>query len=154
MGGVGREAILRQDDDSLIRCVREELRAIAGITATPRYVEVNRWERAMPQYVLGHVDLIGRIEGAMSRFGGLALTGAAYRGVGIPDCIRDATTAATALMEYLTHIIHGGSSNNEVRDATNKERHVCARARDGERPVSSSLVDAGESVSQIGRAHV
>jgi oxygen-dependent protoporphyrinogen oxidase len=101
VGGVGREAMLRQDDDSLIRCVREELKAIAGITATPRYVEVNRWERAMPQYVLGHLDLIGRIEGAMSRFAGLALTGAAYRGVGIPDCIRDATTAATALMEYL-----------------------------------------------------
>jgi oxygen-dependent protoporphyrinogen oxidase len=101
VGGVGREAVLRQDDNSLIRCVREELRATAGITATPRYVEVNRWERAMPQYVLGHLDVIGRIEAAVSRFSGLVLTGAAYRGVGIPDCIKDATTAAAALMEYL-----------------------------------------------------
>ena len=101
VGGVGREAVLRQDDDLLIGCVREELRAIAGITATPRYVEVNRWERAMPQYLLEHVELVGRIEAAMSRFGGLALTGAAYHGVGIPDCVKDGTRAATALVEYL-----------------------------------------------------
>jgi oxygen-dependent protoporphyrinogen oxidase len=101
VGGVGREAVLRQDDDSLIRCIREELHAIAGITATPRYVEVNRWERAMPQYVLGHLELVGRVEAALSRFPGLALTGAAYRGVGIPDCINDGTAAATVVMEYL-----------------------------------------------------
>ena len=101
VGGVGRDAVLRQDDDSLIRCIREELRAIAGIAATPRYVEVNRWGRAMPQYILGHQELLDRIEAAMSRFSGLALTGAAYRGVGIPDCIRDGTAAAMAVMEYL-----------------------------------------------------
>ena len=101
VGGVGREAVLRQEDEALIRGVRDELRAIAGITATPRYVEVNRWERAMPQYLLGHVELVGRIEAAMSRFAGLVLAGAAYRGVGIPDCIKDGTTAASAVMEYL-----------------------------------------------------
>jgi protoporphyrinogen/coproporphyrinogen III oxidase len=101
VGGVGREAVLRQDDESLSRCVRDELRAIAGIAATPRYVEVNRWERAMPQYVLGHLELVDRIEAAMSRFAGLVLAGAAYRGVGIPDCIRDGTTAATAVIDYL-----------------------------------------------------
>ena len=39
-----------------------------------------------------------------------------------------------------------GAKNNEVRDATVKERHVCARARDGERPVSCTSVDAVESV--------
>jgi oxygen-dependent protoporphyrinogen oxidase len=101
VGGVGREAVLRQDDDSLIQCVREALRAITGITATPWYVEVNRWERAMPQYLLGHGDLVARVDAAMSRFSGLALTGSAYRGIGIPDCIKDGTTVATSLMEYL-----------------------------------------------------
>ncbi len=55
----------------------------------------------MPQYRLGHLELVGRIEAAMSRFAGLVLAGAAYRGVGIPDCIKDGTAAATAVMEYL-----------------------------------------------------
>lgn len=100
-GGVGREAVLQQEDDLLVQRVREELRSMAGIKATPRYVEVNRWARAMPQYVVGHVERVGRIEAAMSRFAGLALAGAAYRGVGIPDCIKDGTAAASGLMEYL-----------------------------------------------------
>ncbi|MEX5216854.1 MAG: protoporphyrinogen oxidase [Nitrospira sp.] len=101
VGGVGRETALRQDDEALTRLIRAELRAIAGITAEPRYVEVNRWERAMPQYVVGHGERISRIEAALSRFPGLALTGAAYRGVGIPDCIKDGVSVAAGLMEYL-----------------------------------------------------
>jgi oxygen-dependent protoporphyrinogen oxidase len=101
VGGVGREAILQQDDASLIRHVRKELRSIAGITATPRYVEVNRWERAMPQYLVGHADRVDRIDAAMSRFSGLTLTGAAYRGIGIPDCIKDGAAAAAGLTAYL-----------------------------------------------------
>jgi oxygen-dependent protoporphyrinogen oxidase len=101
VGGVGREAILQQDDELLIRRVREELRSMAGIGATPRYVEVNRWERAMPQYLIGHAERVGGVDAAMSRFSGLVLAGAAYRGVGIPDCIKDGTAAATELVEYL-----------------------------------------------------
>lgn len=101
VGGVGRETALRQDDEALVRLIQEELHVIARITATPRYVEVNRWERAMPQYVIGHLERIGRIEAALSRFPGLALAGAAYRGVGIPDCIKDGKSAAAGLIEYL-----------------------------------------------------
>jgi oxygen-dependent protoporphyrinogen oxidase len=101
VGGVGRETALRQDDEALVRLIQKELHVIAGITAAPRYVEVNRWERAMPQYVIGHLERIGRIEAALSRFPGLALTGAAYRGVGIPDCIKDGKSVAAGLIEYL-----------------------------------------------------
>jgi oxygen-dependent protoporphyrinogen oxidase len=101
VGGVGRGRILDQDDDDLIWQVRHELRAIAGIEAMPRYVEVNRWNRAMPQYLVGHLDRLERIEAAMSRFAGIELTGAAYRGVGIPDCIREATAAAAKLVNHL-----------------------------------------------------
>ncbi len=101
VGGVGREPALRENDEALIRLVRNELQAMAGITAAPRYVEVNRWERAMPQYVRGHLERISRIEAAISRFAGLGLTGAAYRGVGIPDCIKDGAAVAGGVLQYL-----------------------------------------------------
>ena len=101
VGGVGREPILHQDDQSLIRHVQKELADLAGLGGTPHYVEVNRWERAMPQYLVGHLEVVGRIEAAMSRYAGLALTGAAYRGVGIPDCIHQGMDAATGIVEYL-----------------------------------------------------
>jgi oxygen-dependent protoporphyrinogen oxidase len=101
LGGVGREAILQRDDESLVQCVREELASIVGLQAQPHYVEVNRWHRAMPQYTIGHLDRLAQLEGALSRFGGLAVTGAGYRGVGLPDCIRDGTDTAARTLRYL-----------------------------------------------------
>ena len=74
---------------------------MAGITAEPLYVEVNRWERGMPQYTLGHLDRLEQIKAALGSYQGLYLTGSAYRGVGIPDCIRDGSETAAEVMRYL-----------------------------------------------------
>ncbi|HEY5626610.1 MAG TPA: protoporphyrinogen oxidase [Nitrospira sp.] len=103
VGGVGREAILELDDHALVAKVKAELKQICGVTAEPTYVEVNRWMKAMPQYLLGHTERLEQIESALSRYGGLVLTGAAYRGVGIPDCIRDGALAAERVVRYLLH---------------------------------------------------
>jgi oxygen-dependent protoporphyrinogen oxidase len=75
---------------------------LCGLTADPHFVEVNRWINAMPQYTTGHLERLKQIEAALSRYGGLALTGAAYRGVGIPDCIRDGTLAAQRVIRHLS----------------------------------------------------
>jgi protoporphyrinogen oxidase len=85
-------------DDTLARRVRADLAALAGITAIPSLVRVHRWERAMPQYVVGHMAHVAAIEARVARLAGLALAGAAYRGVGIPDCIRSGEAAADRLV--------------------------------------------------------
>jgi oxygen-dependent protoporphyrinogen oxidase len=102
VGGAGRESILELDDKALIARVRAELREICGLTAEPAYVEVNRWMKAMPQYLLGHLERLEQAEVALGRYGGLVLTGSAYRGVGIPDCIREGTVAAEKVVRYLS----------------------------------------------------
>jgi oxygen-dependent protoporphyrinogen oxidase len=102
VGGVGREAILRLDDQALVVRVRTELAEMCGMNAVPGFVEVNRWIKAMPQYTLGHLERLNQIEAALSRYGGLILTGAGYRGVGIPDCIRDGAVAAERVVRYLS----------------------------------------------------
>lgn len=102
VGGVGREAILQREDAQLVARVRAELSSICGITAEPAYVEVNRWWKAMPQYTLGHLDRLTQLDAALSRYGGLVVTGAGYRGVGIPDCIRDGAFAAERVLRYLS----------------------------------------------------
>ena len=101
VGGVGREAILQLDDEQLAGKVRAELSALCGIHAEPKYLEVNRWWKAMPQYTLGHLDRLTQLDAALSRYGGLVLTGAGYRGVGIPDCIRDGAAAAGRVVRFL-----------------------------------------------------
>ena len=64
----------------------------------PRFTRLFRYPRAMPQYEVGHLDRVAAIEGAVTRLGGLAVTGAAYRGVGIPDCIHGGEEAAERLV--------------------------------------------------------
>ncbi len=101
MGGVGRESALAASDEALVPLVREELARLAGIRATPEYVEVNRWHRAMPQYTLGHLDRVAAIDTALSRYPGFVVAGAAYRGIGIPDCIRDGQERAAQVLAVL-----------------------------------------------------
>jgi len=93
-GGVLGPDVTGLADDELIALARDELRALLSVTATPRLVRVQRHPRAMPQYELGHLDRLGRIDAALRRHPGLALAGNAYRGVGIPDCIHSGERAA------------------------------------------------------------
>ena len=81
-------------DDELLAVARDELRALLGIVAPPRFVRVHRHVRAMPQYHVGHLARVARIDEAVQAHHGLALAGSAYRGVGIPDCVRSGEAAA------------------------------------------------------------
>ncbi|RMH37911.1 MAG: protoporphyrinogen oxidase [Nitrospirae bacterium] len=103
VGGAGREWVLDQEDRDLIRYVREELRVIAGIQATPHVVQVYRWVRAMPQYTIGHRARLDAIRRALSSTPGLFVAGAAYEGLGIPDCIRSGQEAAQAILDMHAH---------------------------------------------------
>src|SRR5438067_2049154 len=94
VGGALRPDLLARDDAALVEVVRGELRALAGITAAPELVRVHRHRLAMPQYVVGHLERVAAIEARVAAFPGLALAGAAYRGVGVPDCVRSGEAAA------------------------------------------------------------
>lgn len=102
VGGAGRESILALEDNALVARVKAELKEICGIAVEPVYSEVNRWMKAMPQYQLGHLERVEQAEVALGRFGGLVLTGSAYRGVGIPDCIREGVVAAEKVIRHLS----------------------------------------------------
>ncbi len=95
----GRDLTLATDDD-LIALARDELRLV-GVDAAPTLTRVHRWPRAMPQYVLGHPERLERIDALVSEHPGFALAGAAYRGVGIPDCIASGESAAESVVRAL-----------------------------------------------------
>lgn len=90
--------VTQADDAELVRLLREELRATAGITVDPILSSVTRWKVAMPQYAVGHLDRVGAIERRLADHPGLALAGAGYRGVGIPDCIQSGQRAAEMML--------------------------------------------------------
>ena len=81
-------------DDQVIGIVRDELRQILGLRAEPLFARVYKWKSAMAQYGVGHLERLKRIERLRRQLPGLALAGNAYRGIGVPDCIRSGRDAA------------------------------------------------------------
>lgn len=101
MGGARDGEILDQTEEQIIAIVRRELRGILGIHSEPQLVRVFKWHKAMPQYGVGHLLRIARLEMHMQRFAGLHLSGNAYHGIGIPDCVRAGRAAADAIMRRI-----------------------------------------------------
>jgi len=90
---------LREDDQSVVACAQREIRALLGPESSPVLVRVHRHPRALPQYRVGHLDRIARIDAGRQAFPPLAFAGSAYRGVGIPDCVRSGEDAAQEVLE-------------------------------------------------------
>jgi oxygen-dependent protoporphyrinogen oxidase len=99
-GRFGERDLTGDPADDLVALALDEVRR-TGVTATPTLTRVQRWPRGMPQYVLGHSERLERIDAALAEHPGLALAGAAYRGVGIPDCIASGERAAESVARVL-----------------------------------------------------
>jgi oxygen-dependent protoporphyrinogen oxidase len=100
-GRYGRRDMTKLSDVELIDLAQAELRETMGLTATPRLTRIHRWPQAMPQYLLGHVEQVAAIERHLAAHPGLFVAGAAYRGVGIPDCIAAGERAAEGAIAHL-----------------------------------------------------
>ena len=68
------------------------------LDAQPRDARVYRWRGAMAQYPPGHLDRVDRIEKAVAAIPGLGLAGNAFRGIGVPDCVRTGAVAAASAL--------------------------------------------------------
>jgi protoporphyrinogen/coproporphyrinogen III oxidase len=99
-GRFGGHDLTLDSDDELVALARTELELI-GVTAEPTLTRVQGWPLGMPQYVLGHPERVERIELSLQEHPGLAVAGAAYRGVGIPDCIASGEAAAESVARAL-----------------------------------------------------
>jgi len=95
------------DHKYLLRCflsdessVIDELREKVGLVGDPLFSRTYRWPQSMPQYTVGHQERVSAIEVRLRLIPGLFLSGNAYYGVGIPDCIRN----SRQLAERVVHL--------------------------------------------------
>jgi protoporphyrinogen/coproporphyrinogen III oxidase len=98
IGGARNEHVLQAPDDEIVRIVREELGQIIKLKADPLFTRVYRWNGAMAQYGVGHLERLQRIESLLHDLSSLALAGNGYRGIGVPDCIRSGNEAANSVL--------------------------------------------------------
>lgn len=101
-GSVGRHGdveSLQVPDAALVAAVRADLAELTGITGAPAEALVSRWGGGLPQYGVGHLDLVDTVERAVAEQPGLAIAGSVLHGVGVPACVATADAAAHRLAD-------------------------------------------------------
>ncbi|WP_055108721.1 protoporphyrinogen oxidase [Paenibacillus ihumii] len=102
VGRFGDEEKVSYPDEELIGLVRKDLRELMNITAEPLFAEITRLPKSMPQYPVNHLRQIAEFRSRLDRtLPGVYATGAAFEGVGLPDCIRQAKELAGQMADRL-----------------------------------------------------
>jgi protoporphyrinogen/coproporphyrinogen III oxidase len=101
VGRAGNEEALQLPDEELTTVVSREAEEATPIGVEPSTSRVVRWDRSMPQYEVGHLERVARIEETLSGLPGIFVAGSAYRGIGIPDCVKQGKEAAERVLRYL-----------------------------------------------------
>jgi oxygen-dependent protoporphyrinogen oxidase len=99
-GGSRNPEMVDRSDEELLAIARSELDTLLGIDATPVLHRLFRWQKATPQYDVGHLQLVDAIEAALPA--GIYVTGSPYRGIGIPDCVHQAQQTADHLWQTIS----------------------------------------------------
>jgi len=94
VGGAKNSHLAKESESTILTWVFEELRDILKISGQPVMSRVHRWIDARPQYTMGHLERMHLIDSRLQKFPGLYLAGGSYRGIGVPDCIKDGVKAA------------------------------------------------------------
>ncbi|MBN1667787.1 MAG: protoporphyrinogen oxidase, partial [Anaerolineales bacterium] len=100
--GAGDPRLVGYDDPDLLAAVRAELADLLGIQAEPLEMVAFRWPASFPQADVGHLERVAEIEGLLPTE--VVVTGSSYRGIGVPDCIRQGRQAGAALLSQLSPV--------------------------------------------------
>ena len=98
VGGARRPELAEMPDAELRPLVIEQTAKLLQIRGEPIYCDIAHWPRTMPQYHVGHKDLVAGIEARAAALPHFELAGNAYHGVGVPDCIHGGEQAAERLL--------------------------------------------------------
>ncbi|MEE8451474.1 MAG: protoporphyrinogen oxidase [Thermoguttaceae bacterium] len=98
VGGANREEMAEMPDEQLRPLVTKHLEGLLKVRGEPCYCNIAHWPGTMPQYHVGHKELVARIFAGVEKIDGVELAGNAFRGVGLPDCIHGGETAAERVL--------------------------------------------------------
>lgn len=101
MGGARRTGITGLSDAEVLTTARREVAHTMGIDTAPEFTRIFRWERAIPQYPVGHWDLRTRVDAVGRAVPGLWIIGNAFQGIGVNDCTAAAFRVASEMSGFL-----------------------------------------------------
>ena len=99
VGGATQPHVLDWDDETIKQRAWEQVSELLEVSGEPELMELFRWDGKMPQYHLGHVELVEQIQQRSDNHLAFELAGNAFRGVGIPACVESGETAAQRIID-------------------------------------------------------
>jgi protoporphyrinogen/coproporphyrinogen III oxidase len=85
--------LLTHSDEALQQMARQDIKDVLGLTAEPIFARTFRWDRAMAQYEIGHLERVAEMEKIIATMPGFHIIGNSFHGIGVPDCIKSARQA-------------------------------------------------------------
>ncbi|RMH78899.1 MAG: protoporphyrinogen oxidase [Calditrichaeota bacterium] len=101
VGGTRQPEYALLPEDRLIQMVQEELQDLMKIHAPPDVVRVVQWEKAIPQYEIGHQRILAEVEAHEAEHPGLYIAGNFRGGISVADCIRNAKELSQKVEKFL-----------------------------------------------------
>jgi oxygen-dependent protoporphyrinogen oxidase len=99
VGGARTPELAMLPDQQIVERVMTDLKDILGIRVEPDFVRIFRHEKAIPQYIVGHAARLERIQEKLQQYPGLILTGNAFKGVSLNDCVVNSWKTAQSLLK-------------------------------------------------------
>ena len=100
LGGSGNDAFLDYGNSELVEAATETLRPLLGFNGAPERSWVHKWREGSPQYNVDHTEWIDGIERELEPFPELFLCGSSYRGIDVPDCVRQGRDTAERIQTF------------------------------------------------------
>jgi protoporphyrinogen/coproporphyrinogen III oxidase len=100
LGGALDPELSSASEAEIAKVAHAELASVLGITGFPAAQHVARWERALPQYNIGHARVLSALHDLCARTSGVFLAGNYLAGPSIGSCIEQANTVAEAAGRY------------------------------------------------------
>ena len=101
VGGSRQPELTKESDDRIVKMVAEELDSIMGVSGRPVYRRIARWDRAIPQYNLGHFAIVRKMEEFETQHLGLFISGNFRGGISVGDCVINSEKTALRVQEFL-----------------------------------------------------
>ena len=141
IGGARAPDLARLPSEELIKMARQEFADLLGAKGEPVLARVRHWPRGLPQYRIGHRDLLAALNGAFGRRPGLFLTGNYFAGVSVATCVAHATQIATRVDAFLRHRDHEVAAVQPAPISSTKNADLSAMPP----PISETKVAVADS---------
>ncbi len=105
IGGMRQPDLLRRADPELGELVFDELKDLMQLQEKPDVLRIKRWEKAIPQYELGHQSRINEIEKLETEHPGIFISGNFRNGISVGDCIVQSKNLASKIVDYCTKFV-------------------------------------------------